>query len=332
MISTQNLLTYKPNILNHFLEYYYYSLEYKDVDCNLFVLQNIFERLELNIEQRYWLCWLYANTYNLPTAWIIWNEFPDMELVDINRLEKWQDENLKYIKYQKDCKWSRSYLPKMFQSYKENIGEESQYTFFSTLNNFDQAYEKICKSFYKFGRYTCWFYLQSLNYLMCKPYHPNDLLLGKGSTYMQITALSLILRDSSEYLNKIDRKQHFLVYKDQYDSLVNYLEHLVREKQPSVPPGKYFTETVLCAFSKLFRPNKSRYIGYYIDRQYQDIIFYQEQNRFTGINWDLLHQAREEEFDNRFLSNEGVSKEKSQLFYNNRVIKWWENYEDRTNY
>lgn len=311
-------------VLQDFIDYYYYSLEYKDVDCNLFILENIFKRLELNIEQRYWICWLYANTYNIATTWVIWNEFPDFENVDLERLTAWQKVNLSNIKYQKDVKWSKGYLPLMFKSYKEEIYSKAttQREYFSSLSDFQSAWGGANK-FYKFGRYSSWFYLQSLQYLLGHNFNPPDLLLGKGSTDMQIKALSLILRGSKDYLSKEEQKSHFLTYNDQYNTSVGILELLVREKQPLVLPDKYFTETVLCAFSKIFREKKSRYVGYYLDRQFEDIKFYRDSGIFWGINWDLLHEAREETFDSRFLSTEGVSEEKSKLYYNQGIISWW---------
>ena len=50
-------------------------------------------------------------------------------------------------------------------------------------------------------------------------------------------------------------------------------------------------ETVLCAFKKIFRDRDSRYIGYYLDRQAQDINKIAA-NDWNGVPWYLLDQAR----------------------------------------
>ena len=50
-------------------------------------LNYLFNRYEHNLEQKLWIAWIYGTTYHLPTAWIIWNEFPDFELVGLERLK-----------------------------------------------------------------------------------------------------------------------------------------------------------------------------------------------------------------------------------------------------
>src|SRR5690554_4593012 len=90
-----------------FKKYYYWSLKHNDCDPALFLANYINNRMELNIEQRYWFAWLYGNTYHLPTAWIIANEFPDYENVDIETLTEWNSKNYKRLRYQTDNKWQK---------------------------------------------------------------------------------------------------------------------------------------------------------------------------------------------------------------------------------
>jgi len=64
-----------------FEKYFQWSLKFYDCDPALFLMNYIHDRMELNMEQRYWIAWLYGNTYQLATAWVIANEFPDFENV-----------------------------------------------------------------------------------------------------------------------------------------------------------------------------------------------------------------------------------------------------------
>ena len=48
-----------------FIRWYAWSLEYKDCDPAVWLTNYLHRRYEHNREQRYWLAWLYGNTYNL---------------------------------------------------------------------------------------------------------------------------------------------------------------------------------------------------------------------------------------------------------------------------
>ena len=67
-----------------FINWFGWSVEIEDCDSALFMTDYFFKRFEYNREQKYWLCWLYGTTYQWPTSYVIWNEFPDMELVGID--------------------------------------------------------------------------------------------------------------------------------------------------------------------------------------------------------------------------------------------------------
>ncbi len=61
-----------------FIRWYAWSLKYDDCDPAVWATNYLNNRYEHNDEQKLWLCWLYGNTYYLPTAWILMNEFPDL--------------------------------------------------------------------------------------------------------------------------------------------------------------------------------------------------------------------------------------------------------------
>ena len=65
----------KENRREAFIRWYAWSLEYKDCDPAVWLTNYINKRYDHNEEQKLWLCWLYGNTYYLPTSWILMNEF-----------------------------------------------------------------------------------------------------------------------------------------------------------------------------------------------------------------------------------------------------------------
>lgn len=289
-----------------FMRYYHWSLKTYDCDPAMYMLNYINKRMELNIEQRYWLAWLYANTYNIATAWIIWNEFPDFENVDMERLELWNKENYKRLVYETDNKWQKGHLPAMYKSYKDNIESSgccTQREFFMSLcgddenDNFDLCLKFIVKNFFKFGRYLTWFYLQTLRETCDLPVMPRDLLLKDSSSESHRNGLFYALGMEEAIELPFDKEMHQFL-----DQEADQILSEMRKEYPDIEPDNFTLETTLCAFKKVFRKKHGRYLGFYIDRQAENIKR-AEISGFDGVDWDLLWQAREEMLDPRLLRN-----------------------------
>ena len=97
-----------------FIRWFAWSLKYDDCDPAVCATNYLNKRYEHNDEQKLWLCWLYGNTYYLPTAWILMNEFPDFELATVDRITQWNTANYKRLRYQTDTKWNKGHLPAIF--------------------------------------------------------------------------------------------------------------------------------------------------------------------------------------------------------------------------
>ena len=63
------------------------SKEINDIDASLYHLKYAVEKLEFNQRQKIWICFLYGLTYHLPSALALWNEFPDAEKLDLERVD-----------------------------------------------------------------------------------------------------------------------------------------------------------------------------------------------------------------------------------------------------
>jgi hypothetical protein len=74
-------------------------------------------------------------------------------------------------------------------------------------------------------------------------------------------------------------------------------------------------ETCLCSFKKIFRKSHGRYLGYYLDRQAEEIMQC-EKDGWYGIDWNVLWQSREETIDLRLDHRNGIDKEKFTSFLN----------------
>ena len=177
----------RQNRREAFKRWYAWSLQYKDCDPAIWLANYINERYEHNDEQRLWFSWLYGNTYYLPTSWVLMNEFPDFELATFDRMDAWNTENYKRLRYQTDTKWSKGHLADMYASYEKFIGKGTQreklesYFGDNEEQNFDNLWVALKDGLYKFGRYSTWFYMQQLKHTADIPMESTSLMLNDYS-------------------------------------------------------------------------------------------------------------------------------------------------------
>jgi hypothetical protein len=302
-----------------FIRWYAWSLKYDDCDPAVWATNYLNKRYEHNDEQRLWFAWLYGNTYQLPTAWVLMNEFPDFELATVDRMEQWNKDNYKRLRYQTDTKWNKGHLPAMFASYKEFVGNRTQreamesYYGISDETNFDNLWAGIKGSLHKFGRYSTWFYLQHLKHTAGVRINPTSLMLDDydGSRSHRNGLLCALGRQYD-----MDRKLSSL----EYSYLERDAQYILLETQERFPflanQIDYFTmETCLCSFKKIFREHHGRYLGYYLDRQAEEINK-AEGDGWYGIDWNVMWDARNETIDLRLDHKRGIDKERFSSFLN----------------
>lgn len=319
------------------IQYTIWQMKTGDVDPAIWMMRYIFNRQEYNKEQVLWYIWLYANTYQLPTAYVIANEFPDYDLVDLDRLEQWNNENYHKLRYQVDCRYSKGHLPAMFSSYMENVGN-NQFRFFNNLclsedrkANFQRVWDAVQK-FHLFGRYKAWFYLQALRDVAGLSIDVPDLMLSDGGSESHRDGLCHGLAKDEWVKRKevVDGKKVKIRHKFTEDelawleaegqSIIDEVNERMGLKGESALDGLAF-ETVCCAFKKFFRVRDGRYCGYYLDRQWEDIKKVQADN-WEGIEWDLLWEARAEMLHESLLCKKGVEQDRMSHFLDNGEIDW----------
>ncbi len=307
----------RQNRREAFKRWYAWSLQYKDCDPAIWLANYINERYEHNDEQRLWFSWLYGNTYYLPTSWVLMNEFPDFELATFDRMDAWNTENYKRLRYQTDTKWSKGHLADMYASYEKFVGKGTQreklesYFGDNEEQNFDNLWVALKDGLYKFGRYSTWFYMQQLKHTADIPMESTSLMLNDYSG-------SRSHRNGWLYaLGEEDKVDTRLTDKE-YTRLEDNARYLLLEMKTEYPhladQLDYFSmETCLCSFKKLFRTHHGRYLGYYLDRQAEEIMKV-EQDGWSGIEWEVLWQARAETLDLTFVTKTGINKSKFDSF------------------
>jgi len=302
-----------------FINWYRWSLSIKDCDPAIFMTNYLFDRFEHNREQKLWIAWIYGTTYYFPTTWVIWNEFPDMELVGVERLREWNNKNYKRLRYQTDTKWNKGHLPAQFESYKNWVGNITQEEAFNELIapgspklSFRILWDEVKNNFHKFGRYSTWFYLQTLKQCCDLPIEPDSLMLEEyAGSRSHRNGLCLALGKPEWVDKKLSVTE--LAYLDVQASLI------LEEVKKDYPDTDYFDmETTLCSFKKLFRVKHGRYLGYYLDRQAEEIAQC-ESDGWDGIDWKPMWDAREETLNKKLLTNH-IDHSKMALYKENAIL------------
>lgn len=313
----------KENRRESFIRWFAWSIKYKDCDPSVWLTNYLNKRYEHNDEERIWLCWLYGHTYQMATTWVIKNEFPDFELATVDRIKWWNDINYKRLRYQTDTKWNKGHLPEMFESYQKFIGNNTQrkalekYYGDNEYQTFNNLWESIKNNLHKFGRYSTWFYLQHLRHTAGIPLLPTSLMLDdySGSRSHRNGLLFALAQE-----DKVDTK----LTRNEYLSLEHEAQEILTEVKARFPDianeVDYFTmETCLCSYKKIFREHHGRYLGYYLDRQSEEIMI-AENDDWYGIEWNVLWQARNETLDNRLTGRNKINKEKFAFFINSGIL------------
>ena len=285
-----------------FIRWWVHQLRTFDCDPAIVAMKYIINRMELNTEQRYWFCFLYANTYHLPTAWVLFNEFPDYENVPLGRIERFSREHAARLPYQKDQKWLRARLGDTFKSYRANLKTLTQDHYFKTFSEaipdsqdrFTVLWEHILKDFYLFGRYTAWFYLQSLKEVCGLPIQPTSLMLDFDASKTHRAGLCYAQGNpgTAEKGHKFD-KLDFISMDTWAENVLRYVSSVEELQLLPVKPDYFSMETALCSFKKLHRRKQGRYLGYYHDRFALDIER-ADAAGWPGINWQLFWDFRTE--------------------------------------
>ena len=284
-----------------FLEYHINSSKAKDIDPSNDCLKYVADRFELNIEQRYWLAFLFGTCYSSTMVYYVYNEFPDYENVDVERLQEWWDNNKQNTLFQTDRLRikSQNKFVETFTSYKSLLGNRSQEDYFKSLKQptkqttYDNCYNDLSQ-IRNFGRFTMFIYLEMIQVLTGYEFEPTYLDLKNAESCRNglVYHLGHYELDTHGNEKKLTNKQ------------INYLQYKFKELKKEIQQldiehkNIWNIETTLCAYKK-FKKGK-RYIGYYIDRQKKEIEKMQS-NITQGVDWSVLWQFRNETYNKKWL-------------------------------
>ena len=276
-----------------YLAYHNESKRLGDIDPSQAMLRYLRDRYELNVEQTYWLAFLYAMTYNGASAFYLYNEFPDYENVDIGRMNRWwtsrgRDET----NVQTDRRWVRSsnmFVPAV-ESYQKLLKGKTQDEYFQGIahhetpeQRYDAVYKKTSE-LHSFGQFALFLYLEALDTVTPLELVPTDLNLSQAWSCRNGLVYAYGM---DHHLSERETPTPLAAREDIAQAWTDLKSKLLPES------NVWNVETTLCAYRKYM--DGKRYIGYYLDRQAMEIAKMEAKVK-DGVAWDVLWQYREETY------------------------------------
>lgn len=290
--------------LKEFIEYHGAMQDAGDIDPSYPMLRYVCDRFELNSEQRYWLAFLFASCYCAPTVYYIYNEFPDYETVDVDRLQRWWDANREKLLFQTDRRWvrSRNQFVDIFKSYRALIGSLTQQQKFLSLKTprkqatYRNCYQEFSQV-YQFGRFALFLYLEAVHVVTGYPMEPDTLDLKEAESSRNGVAYALGYDQWITGKETGKTKLNAIALSKLQSGFWDIVQ-AVRQARPGQRADIWNVETTLCAYKKYKRGD--RYVGYYLDRQGKEIQQLQSKVK-DGVDWSVLWDFREETFGRSLL-------------------------------
>ena len=293
------------------IRYAVWQLRRSDVDTAIPVMNYIFDRNEFNIEQKYWFCFLYGNTYDVASALVLWSEMPDLHLVTPEKLNKLSENcaNNK-IHYQNDVKWAKRHLFSIVQPYISNMTKAGgSHNYFKNIccsndpiENYFKLRNEIFTHFYKFGRYVAFFYMQALKSCCGLNIDAPEMHLGNNCaspTDGLLYALGREKEASRLYVEDGRKtiKQSTNWSKEVIKGLNKEAESIIEEvnnRFSDIRLDYFLFETILCSYKKLFRRKNGRYLGYYLSRLNEDVS--KAEKYWKGVDFNIVRDWMKETY------------------------------------
>lgn len=305
-------------------------IETGDCDPAYPVLKYVANKHNLNIEERFWLAFLYSTCYASPTAWAMFVTMRKYIDIDKKFLDKWWNTYKSKLLFCTDRAKVKNFdkLVPMLLSYKELIGNNQERRFqLLQFHTPEKTYETVygyLSNIYYVGRFSLFLITEIINVLTGFPMRPNSLDLSNAESCRNGLCYA-IGADNWIHFHGKEGKDWKGLTKEQYDYLYKMLDRLVKESKaeyPNLDISYWNVETTLCAYKKYYW--KTRYIGYYIDRQQAGLVAMEKNLPELSKDWNLFWEARKNTLDNRYLGElhnwNGIRKEKMGLPYEKELI------------
>jgi hypothetical protein len=289
-----------------FLRFYEWSVRWGSFPGGVhYVLPYVAEAMELDLEQRFWLAWLNANTQNPVTSLLLLQEAP--RLRDAERAVAFWRRSYSLLDWDTDRRYHKARFSDAMDSYTSATAcscTMPQFRYFRDGQDWEQWWVRA-SALRTMGRLSTWSYLEYLRILLGQVVVPDA-----ASLYLEDIQGS---RSHRNGLALVTGHDHLVVDKQLgrpgitdavYDrDVLEYLGEeahgLFAEAQQRAGAGASLLslESALCTYKSWHKPNR-RYPGVYNDMLYNRLIT--AENRW-GHRFDVLWEARARSLPARLL-------------------------------
>lgn len=334
-----------------FLRFYEYHLKYKShPGAVYFAMPWLAKHFNMNEEQKLWVAFINGCSQNIVTTNMIFQKFPTIKDLDIDKLNFWWNDNHQKFKAGSGWDSDRKYFkigktgfPACVKSYKDQVDKfGSQVALFDELQNtgdkyknFERTWDYVRSNFLSFGRLSTFSYLEYLR-IQGRNIDCNNLFLNDidGSRSHRNGLCKVLGRDDLDWWKQDLKYQPETIKWLEREADILFEEAKARIDHEDV---SFFTfESTFCCYKSWHRPNR-RYPNVYMD-MFHDRIKYAESE--WGPNFDLFWKMREDclPIHLRLENNPedpGLSKEKQNHYLTTGQVimmdKEWECFENDFN-
>lgn len=241
------------------------------------LIRDYFKKQNLSKDDQVWWVLLYSSCYCMGTACILQQEL-DYKSLKKSQAERFWSENKPRLIFQSD----RRYIKNMNQ-FVEILGEFihrskrhpweylQQFLRSTPSETYDALYKEV-SSWRYYGRFGTILFLYNLNKLMRIPMDSRDYDWKSGKTTTAAVFNAIYEDDKADAFESTA----FLTTADT-EFLNAFLSKLINRLSTKYPDKTWTVMGVtsdLCSYRKLFK--QTRYLGYYVDRQQEELIWLQD--------------------------------------------------------
>ena len=272
-----------------------------DGECNGVLLKAWADRHELSRGERFDLAFFYATVYNIPSAAFMLGERDAI----VGDPAAWCEENAGRLIYQSDRRYMRcnGALLSTLRCFSSSLAGGDGYMAKTVHGNEIDTSEAVeaCLAWPNFGRFGAYLFVETLTHLLgAEPKNPPRFDFANGATatsgLMNVYGLDA---EAAEFDKS--KKLPRTTPAERLDALMDELVSKIAEAGGVTDISQ--VETSLCAYRKFFKG--SRYNGYYLDRQLEELVAFPAINPSGASVVNELYELREELFQAKYLGELG---------------------------
>jgi len=269
-----------------------------DGECNGILLRAYADQERMTERQRFDLAYFYSLCYCIPSAIIMYDAREQIR----SDPEQWAAEHKGEIIFQSDRRYVRcgDTFVKMLQQYSRKLDAKrfGEQTTRNGTVDFDLAFKTV-SGWYFFGRFSCFLFVETYARLCGYKTTQGSITWAEGDTATSGLLNVYGLDGAADHFDKTGRLPPQLT-QERMDKLLGHLRRAIRASGGETSIAE--VETSLCAYRKFYKG--TRYNGYYLDRQLEELRHYASVGEY-GPMVDKLYSLRKRLFSAKYLGEVG---------------------------